>query len=422
MASIQNRSISDREKLLSYLGTNAYCSERYKILYIATPKVACTTLKWWFADLEGYGQSLRNLQESVESDPDSIIHDTFHKVAPSMAGLSSEALVEPLTSDAYFRFALVRNPYKRIFSAWQSKLLLREPLQATPYLNCSFYNQQITGVSDIAVAFEGFLEHLASKEAPEFLDVHWTPQANLLRPDLIRYSKVTKIENVEELSAALSERIGHKFSDPFATRHANESLLPYRLKFITKRCAELIRNMYADDFEVFGYSTQLQEDAGVFTKGQVDLAIKAISMVRGRHHRIGEMGARSNNLSQFIAERDGQIASLNQAVTERDGQIASLNQAVTERDGQIASLNQAVTERDGQIASLNQAVTERDGQIASLNQAVTERDGQIASLNGSIKETLISTSWRLTRPLRWIGRRVHRAAHVMRLARQYMNH
>ena len=128
------------------------------------------------------------------------------------------------------------------------------------------------------------------------------------------------------------------------------------------------------------------------------------------------------DLSQTVTERDGQIANLSQTVTERDGQIANLSQTVTERDGQIASLNQAVTERDGQIANLSQTVTERDGQIASLNQAVTERDGQIASLNGSIKETLISTSWRLTRPLRWIGRRVHRAAHVMRLARQYMNH
>ncbi len=95
---------------------------------------------------------------------------------------------------------------------------------------------------------------------------------------------------------------------------------------------------------------------------------------------------RHNNLSQAVAERDGQIASLNQAVTERDGQIAGFTQAVAERDRQIANLNEAMAERDGQIAGFTQAVAERDGQIASLSQAVAERDGQIASLNEAMAE------------------------------------
>ena len=43
------------------------------------------------------------------------------------------------------------------------------------------------------------------------------------------------------------------------------------------------------------------------------------------------------------------------------------------------------------------AVAERDGQIAGLNQAVAERDGQIVRL-------ISSNSWRLTRPLRFLGR------------------
>ena len=70
---------------------------------------------------------------------------------------------------------------------------------------------------------------------------------------------------------------------------------------------------------------------------------------------------------------------------------------ITEREGQIASLNQAVTEREGQIAGLNQAVTERDGQIAGLSQAITERDGQLLWIQAS-------RSWRITKPLRFIGR------------------
>ena len=84
-------------------------------------------------------------------------------------------------------------------------------------------------------------------------------------------------------------------------------------------------------------------------------------------------------------------------MSERDGQIAGLSQAVSERDGQIVRLTQAVSDRYGQVAGLSQAVSERDGQLVTLNQAVTERDIQISGM-------LQSRSWRLTRPLRGMGR------------------
>ncbi|OGS95975.1 MAG: hypothetical protein A3H31_03240 [Gallionellales bacterium RIFCSPLOWO2_02_FULL_57_47] len=295
---------TDKESVFSYLRGNSFRSAQHKLFYVATPKVACTLLKWWFADLEGYTQALREIKSSSETDPELVIHDSFHRVAPEVTGLKKEALLEPLTSDAYFRFAVVRNPYKRIFSAWQSKLLLREPLQVGSYLDCDFFNLPIKKPSDIAAAFEGFLEYIAAHEAPDFRDYHWTQQATLLRPDLINYTKLVKIESAKELSAALFDWLGPHFVDPFAVRGVNESLIPYLPKFVTDRSSELIRKLYAEDFEVFGYSKQPPKSREIFSADQFDLAMRAISMIRGRHKRLGELNQIINNLQQDIANRD----------------------------------------------------------------------------------------------------------------------
>ena len=286
-----------------------YRSERYKLLYVATPKVACTSLKWWFASLEGYEQILREISDSSQPGPDLIIHDNLPKVAPNIAALTPEMVFEALTSDEYFRFAVVRNPYKRIFSAWQSKLLLRESVHIAPYLKSDFLYYPLEGPEDIAKAFEAFLEHLFLSEAPSYRDVHWTPQANLLRPHLIHYSKLVQIENPEELSQALMERIGGKVPDPFSGQHSNQSLIPYLPEMVSARSAELIRLLYALDFETFGYSMEPPEGKETFSSGQFKVVIKAIAFIRGRHQRFGECNVKIGNLQQAIAERDLKINS-----------------------------------------------------------------------------------------------------------------
>ncbi|EOA5554243.1 glycosyltransferase [Escherichia coli] len=424
---IDDWSEQDKIKLGNYLQWSSYRSERHKLLYVATPKVACTTIKWWFAALEGYSDDLRQLTDSAESDPELIIHDS-HRVAPNVTGINFQDLKNCLESDSFFRFAVVRNPYKRIFSAWQSKILVREPLQANRYIGTDFYHHPIASASDITNAFEQFLEHVALNEALSYWDQHWTPQVDLLRPDLINYSCLTRIEECEELTLQLREHLGVYIPSPFQNRRSNESIIPYMPEFVSERSAELIRTLYSQDFDLLGYDKQPPIVKNSFSTEACDTAIKAIKFIRARHQRLDDCNKKisglnsivseSNNfiiglthdlkerdgeiaglkhaiserdgaivgLTQAIVERDGEITGLNQAIAERDGEITGLNQAIAERDGVITGLNQTIVERDGEITGLNQAIVERDGEIAGLNQAIVERDGEITGLNQAIAE------------------------------------
>ena len=341
MSNIENWTHSDKSLFLDYLKYNSYCSKKHRILYVSTPKVACTSLKWWFAEIEDYKKALLDNQNySLEVDQYLTIHDTFHKVAPLVTGLDYDSLIEPITSDSYIRFAIVRNPFKRIFSAWQSKILLREPNQINPYINSKHYNIPIENSFCIAKSFEAFLEEvLQIKNSRNMFDnVHWAPQVSLLRPDLITYTNISQIEDVKKITNILSERMGTNFINPFdeKRRFMNESLIPYHPDLITKKSIILIRNLYAEDFDFFGYSNLLPDVKNNFSQDHYEVALKAISTIRSKHNRMGNI---INFNQTLLSNKDENTINLNQKLLDRDEEIKSLNQKLLDRDEEINRLN-----------------------------------------------------------------------------------
>jgi predicted nucleic acid-binding Zn-ribbon protein len=350
-----------------YLRWNALRSTRRKLFYVATPKVACTSLKWWFARLEGYSGILRaSSEESKETSPELVIHDSFHKVAPQVAGLPPEQLAEAIQSDEYFRFALVRNPFKRIFSAWQSKLLLREPLQVAPYLDKAFYHHDISSKADITKAFESFLEHLAGEEAPTYWDVHWTPQVDLLRPDVIRYTSLSQIEDVSELEKLLADWLGDKVASPFVNRLANESLIPYQEEFISDRSAQLIRALYSADFEQFGYKLDLPKAKESFSSEEFELALKAIDMIRARHERIGVMRGAAERQIRDLQIRD--VSKEENLNTLRHVVADAVNQYARLQRESMDTLSAKLNEFQSASHQMEHRVMDAVARIESLNE------------------------------------------------------
>lgn len=385
----RNVTIVNDHALADHLKWNSYLSERKKLLYVATPKVACTSIKWWFAALEGVSREILSSRESNESDPDLVVHDGFAKVAPSVTGLSVESLQDALSSDEFFRFAVVRNPYKRIFSAWQSKLLLREPLQAPLYRDKEFYSLPIDSYVDIRRSFEAFLLHLMEFEVPQFWDVHWTPQASLLRPDLISYTAIGKIENVGGLEAALLKHLGTGFVSPFLIRRANESLIPYDPGLISEKSVALIQELYEADFSLFDYPVAPPPASEAFSEDQLKTALAGIRMLRGRHQRLDEIRSvlRSRNavLEQRIGEDLVNVGRWTEAVGEGKARIAELLETVSDRESQLSTLSRSLAEGDARNAALTQQLAERDARINVLVQGLTELESQINILSREMK-------------------------------------
>ncbi|MGO4566522.1 glycoside hydrolase family 99-like domain-containing protein [Rhizobium sp. 2YAF20] len=394
---VMDRLTAESPDLVQHLRGESYLSRRHRLLYVSTPKAACTTLKWWFASLEGYAQSIHEATDSNQSDPELAIHDLSLRMAPHVTGLGLEDLKEPLVSEQYFRFAVVRNPYKRVFSAWQSKLLLREPLQAAPYADSAFFHYPVNNASDITEAFEAFLEHLAANEAPSFWDHHWTPQFNILRPDLIDYSVIAKIEQPSELSAPIMKWIGQYATDPFGVRRANESLIPYLPEFLTDRSAELVARLYSADFDSFGYDRKPPVGHDSFSPEQMHLALQAIALIRARHHQLGERDARIATLSKALSVGQVEITNLQHSGEALGEQIASLNLAINRQSSEIARMvcvgeqrEHQVAQLVGQVVALSAAAERRTNDLANLANSIAERDAAIAHLTNEAATRLIA--------------------------------
>src|SRR5215218_8346752 len=169
-----------------------YVMPRWKAVYVSVNKAACTSLKWLVADLQGerpeqfHGSLSREVGRAM----------TIHKRAlwehtPMLHRLPKAELEEISPDNGWFVFAVVRHPAARVWSAWQSKLLLREPAWLERFGAEPWFPRVPTGTEQIGEDFARFVAFVEEQpEHPMARNRHVAPQHRLLVPDRMSYSRI----------------------------------------------------------------------------------------------------------------------------------------------------------------------------------------------------------------------------------------
>jgi hypothetical protein len=225
---------------------HARVSLRYRYLTVATPKVACTTVK----------RVLQYWQGEPDAENRNKVHYTGNTLR--LARFDIETVARILTDPHWFRFCFVRNPYDRIFSAWKSKIgntwdrqydRLRDRIRVAYE-----YPEPREGLQPM-VFFADFVRFVTESDDRGVIhDGHWERQVNVLLYDLFPYDVIGRFESFREDFVRLLRRLRAPDDVIIMAIEVTNPTAPVPLAAAyDDDLADRVYHYYRADFEAFGY-------------------------------------------------------------------------------------------------------------------------------------------------------------------------
>lgn len=227
-------------------------SERHYI-YMSIPKVACTSIKSMLHRLAG-------------GELPAFLGDV-HDLGTSLTEFTTPDVIRMITSPEWFKFAFVRNPYTRLFSAYKSKICILGSLDSN-----SSWKQQYEWLRSAireaydypardgkrvgTISFRDFIDYLANGDDQRAInDIHINLQTRILQIDHIPYDFIGRFENISDDLTFVLRKLGALpglLSEVSAV--TNESPHIPHAAVYDRNLARLVHGMYEPDFAAFGYT------------------------------------------------------------------------------------------------------------------------------------------------------------------------
>ena len=195
-------------------------SSQLSLVYYDVPKVACTSLKTWFWELE-HGKAFTG-----DSPRDRVLNrlglKDYGNIHWQESTITRSFKTAPKPPAGYATLVVVRDPIRRLVSAWKDKV------------NAESFNRQKNVLYDLENEglvpnpdFETFIEHF-----DEYRMVTWATRRHTnslawhLGPDIGFYDHVFSLEALDELIAFLSGKLDKEVSLPRQnTSNSNRSAI-----------------------------------------------------------------------------------------------------------------------------------------------------------------------------------------------------
>jgi hypothetical protein len=268
------------DRLVS-LGATVYVVADAKVLYVQVFKAACSSMLWAMSQMARMAPEDHGLSRQLHVTRDLTIHDVGLHPVPTIDQVDPELRHEALTSPEWMRVAVVRDPYSRFYSGWESrKLLLHHgPWDGYPQPPLRY----VDGLLDVGASFRDFATAASEHRGIWQGDFHFAQQVHVMALDEIDLTDLVTTSDLPDLFRRLGERAGTTV-DP--GRH-NEGLGISFEDVYDAETAAICEDLYAEDFARLGFAHR------TFTGPRPTVldatATAALTMIDERNLRIADL-------------------------------------------------------------------------------------------------------------------------------------
>jgi hypothetical protein len=218
-------------------------------MYYEVPKAGCTSIKTLIHDLQGLPPIKALAGTLREVRRDMLVHDRHQFVMKSLTDLDDETQRDVLSSDVFFRFTVVRNPYTRLRSAWRDKVRVCAP-------GYEYFYETLRGEiptrfeAGQMITFREFVDAIAKTDL-RLCNHHWRLQSEHIFSKALKFSRIGALENLGELVSDFLARANYPTDNrPPGKNHAVGD------GGYDRELAAKVYRLYQADFLAFGYDAE----------------------------------------------------------------------------------------------------------------------------------------------------------------------
>ena len=358
---------------------------RWRVVYVATPKAGGTSLLLALAILQGEDIAQFGRSAAPEVTRSLTLHDgeLWRNTVP-LWRLTDDELRSISPDNGWFVFSATRHPLTRLWSAWQSKLLMREPIYFERYSDRHWFPRIATTDDDIR---RDFYRHVAALPAePDLVegDPHWMPQGELLGLPYTDYAHIGKVEVLDRTYDALEAHLRNQgWRGRLERKHENSGLLPLREEYLTPAVRKIAAQIYGADFERFGYSADgvLGCHSGGEQRLRTSNILETLPQIIARHDRIGDLSRTMASLTDALHTTEADWKSAADRLSQADSELRCKTEAVATLESELAAERRAREDAVDELERLKKSRMFRYTRslrtlYASLRRARVRRRGQ----------------------------------------------
>jgi hypothetical protein len=270
---------------------SAIALEELRLVYVPVPKAGSTAILWALAEAAGLDRERFHRSAKLEVARALTIHDSSAWGGERVLSTRpAEQIASMLESSEWLTFTVVREPVRRIWSAWFGKVLLREPRFVTTYGHEPWFPPLPESAADVVAAFHRFVDELP-RHPKGWHDPHWSCQADLLGLDTVAYDLVARVEELPEALARVDSHLRQQGRAGLELRRENPSLVPFVPELLAGESWDVCVAFTEPDREAFGYEPppRVESDPGARWQSRLEAMLPAIRAVIERNERIGDL-------------------------------------------------------------------------------------------------------------------------------------